>query len=180
MDSCATTASEVSLNRGVFRQSYQSLPMADKHSFPRPPNFPLYLHLQADEPVPGCSGSPETGVDYCVKREYVMPDTEDDETDPPTKAPVTSNHNNSVMPEKDVGDAEEETSGSVVNMAQDAPTQAPTFEFRGPPSSAAPTSTYYSMMLQNFSEPQPLQFVGNDGDFDAYPLGPCQGGKIYY
>ena len=58
--------------------------------------------------------------------------------------------------------------------AQLGPTQRPTFEFKGPPVSLAPTTESWGFMM-NHSDPVPLIYVGNNGKFDVpYPLGPCQ------
>ncbi|CAB9505692.1 expressed unknown protein [Seminavis robusta] len=55
----------------------------------------------------------------------------------------------------------------------DAPTASPTFDFRGPPLTDAPTAEAWSFLLNYHSDPVPLIFVGNDGDYETYPLGPC-------
>lgn len=64
------------------------------------------------------------------------------------------------------------------NVPTAAPnTVLPTFEFRGPPVSSAPSSETWGVLANN-TDPLPLDYVGNDNEFgDAdYPLGPCQGG----
>lgn len=67
--------------------------------------------------------------------------------------------------------------GSSINNAnKNMPTATPTFEFRGPPVSVAPTSEAWVVFERNRFETLPLMYTGNDGDHDGpYPLLNCQG-----
>jgi hypothetical protein len=61
---------------------------------------------------------------------------------------------------------------NATNATMPSPTQSPTFEFLGPPSSLAPTSSGWA----ESSEPRPLAFVGNGNKFSVpLPLGLCEG-----
>lgn len=132
-----------------------------------------------DEAVEGCefpnNDQRYIGMDVCVED----PDYEA-ETPVPSFSPAPS-----IAPEPTIAPTAPQ------------PTQAPTpigsnswsqtwgmsdpFKFLGPPSTAAPTTKEekaldYSWIF-DFTDPQPLQYVGNNGKFDdSYrgALGPCQ------
>jgi hypothetical protein len=67
-------------------------------------------------------------------------------------------------------------SSTINNAMKHIPTATPTFEFRGPPVSLAPTSEAWVIFEKNRFDTLPLMYTGNDGDFDGpYPLLNCQG-----
>ena len=150
----------------------------------------------AGDPIPGCEsdGMLDSPTDYCVLPEAVaaMPspdtseeltntndfngrattDTDDTVEEPPTPSPSMALRGTNTEAPTFPG---EEFDPNVPTSAPN--TVIPTFEFRGPPVSSAPSSETWGVLANN-TDPIPLDYVGNDNEFgDAtYPLGPCQGG----
>ena len=106
-------------------------------------------------------------MDYCVRKADVLQYTAGPTW--PTVTPIPS----SIVKDTDAPTFENEEAAD--NAPLFAPWSGPpTFEFKGPPLSMAPTTENWAYLLNN-TEPRPIKFVGNNGDFDApYPLGPCQ------
>ena len=67
--------------------------------------------------------------------------------------------------------------GTIISSAMKfVPTPTPTFEFRGPPVSTAPSSEAWETFELDHKETRPLSLTGDGDDFDGpYPLLNCQG-----
>lgn len=152
---------------------------------------------RAGDPIPGCEsdGMLDSPTDYCVLPEAVaaMPspaDTSEELTDTNFNGWATTDEGDTIeeapstpSPSVALRGTEAPTfPGESEELDPNVPTAAPntvlpTFEFRGPPVSSAPSSETWGVLANN-TDPLPLDYVGNDNEFgDAdYPLGPCQGG----
>jgi hypothetical protein len=154
----------------------------------------LCLQRKSNEPVPGCSGQPTSGMDYCIASSAST-------TSAPSESPMTMEEEDilvtapvpspmitatpTFIPSHTLSPTENSNGGVIIENAQGvaaASSHQPTFEFRGPPRTPQPTPESwkffenYTLGLDNddFDDFE-LHYVGNDNDFDVYPLDVCMG-----